>query len=234
MILGKFMTKNHNIVSKTIYFSIVMQLLTTLISFDGFRYKLKKEDKILTYILFLETLVQIIEGCFYVWVIFALSNLKIMSSRRYIDWYLTTPMMLFTTIIFMEYQKNLKNNDNKIITLHNFIKENKKQILIIFSLNFLMLSFGLMNELNYMNVFNAVIIGTIFFLINFYYIYQEYANYTDIGIKLFYFLFIVWGLYGVAACLNNTYKNTMYNCLDIIAKNFYGLFIYYYIKNLYN
>lgn len=233
MNFGKFIKKNKNIVSITIYLSIFLQFITTLISFDGFRIKLNKEDKILKDILFLETLVQVVEACFYIWVIFALSKLEIMSSRRYIDWFLTTPTMLFTTIIFMKYQQNLNEKNNKIITLKNFIKENKNSIIIIFLLNFLMLFFGLMNELNYMNLFPSVTIGTIFFIINFYYIYIKYAQFSESGKNLFYFLFIIWGLYGVAACMNNINKNTMYNCLDVIAKNFYGLFIYYYIRNLY-
>jgi len=44
---------------------------------------------------------------------------------------------------------------------------------------------------------------------------------------LFLFVFIVWSIYGVAAMMPTPYKNISYNILDIIAKNFYGLYIYY-------
>ena len=137
--------------------------------------------------------------------------------------------MLYTTIIFMEYQKYKENNINRKITLTNFNKENSKNILIIFFCNFLMLVLGLLSETSYMKTLYAVLLGTIFFILGFVIIYQNYAKYTLIGKYLFYFLFIVWGLYGVAALLNDTTKNTMYICLDIVSKNFYGLFIFYYI-----
>ena len=226
---GKFI-KNNNIVSKTVYFSLLVQIITTLVAVRGITFKLKEKDNILRDILILETLVQIVEAGFYIWVIFALSNLKIMSSRRYFDWVITTPIMLYTTIIFMEY---LKNKD-KIVKLSNFTKENKKDIFKIISANFFMLLFGFLNELNILHKYIAIPIGTLFFLYSFYIIYYKYAKFTSIGYNLFIFLFIVWGLYGVAACLNDKYKNTMYNCLDIVSKNFYGLYIYYFIVSLTN
>ena len=229
MNLGKFMSKNSNIVSKTVYFSLFVQIITTFISLNGLNYNLNENDNILKDILILENVVQVIEAIFYIWVMFSLSNLKIMSSRRYYDWAITTPIMLFTTIIFMEYQKNKKYNIEKRITLTNFIKENSKNIIIIFLANFLMLLFGLMSEIKYMSTNYAVLIGTVFFIISFTVIYQNYAKYTLIGTYLFYFLLVVWGLYAVAALLNDVNKNTMYNCLDIVSKNFYGLFLFYYI-----
>ena len=219
------MKYDNSIVSKTVYFSLFMQILTTILSINGVTIKLKEKDKILTEILILETIVQVIEAIFYIWVIFGLTNLSVMSSRRYYDWYLTTPIMLFTTIAFMEYKKYKNEN----INLKNFLVEHKNNIIIIFITNFLMLTFGLMNEMKLLTKYIAIPVGTVFFFISFYVIYENYAKYTIIGNYLFYFLFIIWGLYGVAACYNNTYKNTMYNCLDIISKNFYGLFIYYII-----
>ncbi len=229
MFLGKFMSKNSNIVSKTVYFSLFVQIITTVISLNGLNYNLNENDNILKDILILENVVQVIEAFFYIWVMVSLSNLKTMSSRRYYDWTITTPIMLFTTIIFMEYQKNKENNIEKRITLTNFIKENTKNIIIIFLANALMLFFGLMSETKYMSTNFAVLLGTIFFIISFTVIYQNYAKYTLIGTYLFYFLLVVWGLYAVAALLNDVNKNTMYNCLDIVSKNFYGLFLFYYI-----
>ena len=42
-------------------------------------------------------------------------------------------------------------------------------------------------------------------------------------------MFFVWSLYGVAALLGDKLKNISYNILDIFAKNFYGLFLYFFI-----
>ena len=67
------------------------------------------------------------------------------------------------------------------------------------------------------------------FYLSFNLIYQEYANKSILGKKLFIFLVIVWGLYGVAAMTDLKTKNIAYNILDIVSKNFYGLFIYYII-----
>ena len=48
------------------------------------------------------------------------------------------------------------------------------------------------------------------------------------------FLISIWSLYGVAAVLPTIPKNLSYNVLDIISKNFYGLFIYYKILEAVN
>ena len=40
------------------------------------------------------------------------------------------------------------------------------------------------------------------------------------GSMLFYFLFVVWGLYAVAALMKAKYKNISYNLLDIVSKDF--------------
>jgi hypothetical protein len=37
---------------------------------------------------------------FYIWIIFAIKDLKSVTPRRYIDWSITTSVMLFTTIVF--------------------------------------------------------------------------------------------------------------------------------------
>ena len=73
------------LVSKTIYISLFVQIFTTAVSTDGIFDKLYLEDLILQDILKLELLVQIIETSFYLWVIFALNNIDLMTPRRYID-----------------------------------------------------------------------------------------------------------------------------------------------------
>ena len=63
-------------------------------------------------------------------------------------------------------------------------------------------------------------------------IYREYCSKTVENKQLFNVLLSLWSLYGIAALLPVKPKNISYNMLDIIAKNFYGLFIYYKIKKL--
>ena len=52
---------------------------------------------------------------------------------------------------------------------------------------------------------------------------------SKIGSNIFYLLLVIWSLYGVAAMLNTIPKNLLYNLLDIVSKNFYGLFILFLI-----
>ena len=219
------------IVKKTIYFSLLMQIFTTVISLDGFNYNLNDQDKIIKDILILETIVQFIEAGFYLWVTFALKDLKIMTPRRYIDWFITTPTMLVSTIIFMEYVRN-KETGGETIEFWSFMKDHKQNIQKIVSYNFLMLLFGYLGEINKLDKNKSVILGFIFFILSFQLIYDEYAKYTEIGRNLFKFLVSVWSLYGFSALMNLRTKNVMYNLLDIVSKNFYGLYIYYYIRQI--
>ena len=215
------------LVGKTIYFSLFVQVITTLVSIDGLRYDLNDRDKILKDILILETIVQIVEAIFYIWVVSALKDINLMTPRRYIDWFITTPTMLLSTIIFMEYLKN-----EKTFTFKEFMNEHKVNITLIFISNALMLLLGYMGEIGKINKTKSVICGFVPFMFSFYIIYDRYAKDTELGFKLFMFLLIVWSLYGFAALLGTKNKNISYNLLDIVAKNFYGLFIYFYIRHI--
>ena len=213
------------LVGKTIYFSLFIQIVTTLLSLDGLNYDLNDKDKILKDILILETIVQVVEAIFYIWVIAALKDLKLMTPRRYIDWFITTPTMLLSTIIFMEYLKNENS-----FTFMEFMNTHKKNITVIFVSNALMLLFGYLGETHKLNKNKSVFFGFIPFFISFYTIYDNYAKHSELGNKLFKFLISIWSLYGIAALLDIKTKNICYNLLDIVSKNFYGLFIYYYIR----
>lgn len=219
-------------VKTTIYISLIVQFLTTLLSYDGMYYKLKEKDNVLGDVLKLELIVQIIEATFYIWVIFALKNMKDMTPRRYIDWVITTPTMLLSSIIYMKYKEYQEKNDPTILTFKGFLKDNKSVIKKIFILNTLMLLFGYLGETGRLDKTTSIGIGFIFFFWYFKIIYDKFAKHSGAGKKLFYFLLTIWGLYGVAATFGTVNKNISYNTLDIIAKNFYGLFIYFVIVKL--
>ena len=223
---------NEKNVEKTIYISLAVQILTTLVSFDGININLKEKDNVLKDVLKLELVVQLIEAAFYIWVIYALKNLNKMTSRRYIDWVITTPTMLLSTIIFMKYQEYKENNSEKIITFNDFLKDNKDNIIKIVVYNGLMLLFGYLGETGKISKNLSIGIGFIFFGLSFKLIYDEYGSKSLLGKKLFYFLLIVWSMYGVSATFDVVSKNISYNLLDIVSKNFYGLFIYYKIKEI--
>ena len=217
-------------VSRTVYASLGIQFVTTAISLDGLNYSLSEKDEILHDILLLEAFVQVVEAVFYIWVILALKKLKIMTPRRYLDWMITTPTMLLTTIIFMEYLRFKETR--KSFTFTEFLKDHQTNILKIFAYNWGMLLFGYLGEVGYIETKMSVLIGFVFFGLSFHLIYSEYAKHTDLGKKLFMFLIGIWSLYGVAALLKIREKNTMYNMLDVVSKNFYGLLIYAYIRGV--
>ncbi len=218
-------------VKNTMQFSLLVQIVTGIVSLHGLFITLPEKDRILTDVLGLETLVQFVEMIFYIWISYAMLNVNVMASRRYLDWVITTPTMLLSTIIFMKYQEEKEKNGNKV-EFWTFLKENKKDILLMVSYNFGMLIFGLLGELNIISKYISTPIGFLFFYKTFDLIYNNYAKTTKLGKKLFTFMVSVWSLYGVSAVMPSNIKNISYNLLDIVAKNFYGLYLYYKILQI--
>jgi hypothetical protein len=126
----------------------------------------------------------------------------------------------------------LENNVEEKLEFWDFVKTHKENIIIIFVCNFFMLLFGYLGEIGAMDMSLSLLIGFIFFGMTFYTIYKNYAIYSKDAMKLFYFIFTVWGLYGIAALMSPHIKNNMFNILDIFAKNFFGVYLYYRIKNV--
>jgi bacteriorhodopsin len=214
--------------------SIIVQLLTGIIGVNGIFVDISEKNKILQSILTLEMLVQFIELFFYIFILQSMvaTSLPQMAAVRYIDWVVTTPTMLLTTIMFFKYEEHLENNINETIEFWDFIKTHKDNILRIFLFNFLMLLFGYLGEIELIDINLSLIVGFLFFGMTFYIIYKDYAKKSKNALNLFYYIFGIWGLYGIAPLMSTETKNNMFNILDIFAKNFFGLYVYYRIKNL--
>ena len=214
--------------------SIIVQIITGLVSMGGIFIKLPKKHIVLNEILLVETLVQFVELFFYIYFLKSMANTNVenMGSIRYFDWAITTPTMLLTTIVYFKYQEYIEKNIDKTLTFWDFVKENKQNIIIIFVCNFLMLLFGYLGEKNIIDMTTSLLYGFIFFGITFNTIYKNYAINSKESKKIFNFILIIWGMYGIAALLNPIDKNNMFNGLDIFAKNFFGLYIFYKAKNI--
>jgi len=130
---------------------------------------------------------------------------------RYIDWLLTTPLLLLSLILFLNYL----NND----------KFEVKKYLIIITLNFSMLFAGYIGEMNYINKYISLIIGFIFYFILILYIWYNYIKKELLEKYVFFIFSIIWALYGFSFLLNIKKKNIFYNSLDTISKGFFALFI---------
>ena len=209
--------------------SIIVQIITGLVSFNGIFLELPDKHKILNEILALETFVQLIELFFYIYFLRALAVKYVykMASIRYFDWAITTPTMLLTTIIYFKYEEYMEKNEEKVLTFSDFLQENMQNIITIIVCNFLMLVFGYLGEVGLIDMTSSIVLGFAFFAYSFYVIYKNYAVNSQRSLKLFYFVLSVWSLYGVAAIFSHHHKNNTFNILDIFAKNFFGLYLYY-------
>jgi len=214
--------------------NIIIQLLTGVIGINGLFIDLPEKDSILNNILTLEMIVQSFELFFYIKFLQSMTITEIpqMGSIRYIDWMITTPIMLLTTIIFYKYEEHLENNIEEKIEFWDFLKKHRSNIITIISCNFLMLFYGYLAEIGAIDRNLSIMIGFLFFAITFYIIYKNYAEKSKNAKMLFYYTFTVWGLYGIAAITSPETKNNIFNVLDIFAKNFFGLYLYYRIKNI--
>lgn len=225
-------------VEYTTYFSIIVQIITCIAGIHGLFINLSEKHKILHDIIIIETVVQFIEIFFYIFFLRTMikSSIGNMATVRYYDWFLTTPTMIFSTIAFFKYKQSLLESDDdntkqKPLTLKQFIYDNYKNIIILFILNFFMLFFGYLGETNVINNSIAIFVGFIFFAILFYIIYKDYVIQSQ-QFTLFYVMTVVWAIYGIVAIFEPVTKNNVLNILDLIAKNFFGIYIYYVIQSL--
>jgi len=142
------------------------------------------------------------------------------TKTRYIDWSITTPLMLLTLCIV------LSNNTNTLIHLPT--------ILSIIGLNYTMLGLGFLGEINILSPLTATVGGFIPFLLMFYIIYQSFVmpKYSFINSVLFFVYFIVWACYGLVYNMESSTKNIIINILDCIAKCLIGNGLYIYYSNL--
>lgn len=215
-----------DIVLKSTYFSVIIQAITGLIGASGLLIPLAAEHQILKSVLLKETIVQLIEFCVYL-IIISRYQLETMAATRYLDWFFTTPVMLFTTIIYFKYcELQEKKEDTSKMSVKNFINENSKNIILILVSNLGMLVAGYLGELEILDRYTACFIGFLFFVLTFTIIYREYARYSKIGKLLYSFLVTIWALYSVAYLLRADFKNITINGLDIVAKNFFGVFLF--------
>jgi bacteriorhodopsin len=217
------------VVQKTIIISLIVQFISTVVTWEGFYENLKRSDLVLQEILLAENIVQVIEFSFYVWISYTSHKPVDITPRRYIDWVITTPTMLLSTMVFMKY--NTSKRKGEIISYKTFLSTNGRKIVKIMINNFFMLLCGFLAEIGVIDLQLGVLIGFIFFYMTFSNLYEFVENNTE-NENLFRFLVSVWGLYGFAALLDVHTKNVSYNMLDLVAKNFYGLFIFYKIKEI--
>ncbi len=209
--------------------SILVQIVTGIIEIFSLFIKVPTAFNIIRQLLILEVLVQVIEGSFYVWLLYNFNNVLNVTPKRYLDWVITTPTMLVTLIVYLIYLNNRNNIETVHLDFFQVFNENFKNIITILILNWLMLLFGYLGEVNIIPTITGVILGFIPFLIYYYLIFINYVSFDNSGWQLFLYFFFFWSLYGIVAALPYYIKNMFYNILDLFSKNFFGIFLTYII-----
>ena len=172
----------------------------------------------------LETCISIIAGYYYSIFITKTSNPNVevdwseITKLRYIDWSITTPLMLIVLCIF------LAKNSNKIITFRNMSA--------ILALNFAMLGIGYYGVVNPEIKLFTLFGGFIAFFVMFYLIYTSYMGSSKPNKILLGIYFVIWTLYGVVYMWTEEYKNIAMNILDLIAKSFVGIGLWIYFTKI--
>ena len=207
--------------------SIITQFITGIIEFFFLFIKVPSKFLFLQQMLLLEVIVQFIEGFFYVYWFYNFNNISNITPNRYFDWVITTPTMLITLIFYLVFLKYEDDNLSHELDFFDLFNQEFYTIVIVLVLNWLMLLFGYLGEINFIPVFLGVFLGFIPFLIYYYIIYKKYAILSDDGLNIFLYFFIIWSLYGIVAVLPYKIKNMFYNILDLFSKNFFGIFLSY-------
>jgi bacteriorhodopsin len=220
-----------NLIYKSGVWSIVIQIITFFIGLYALLIKTPFSLTVIKQLLWLETVSQIIEFVFYVWMVKNFSQIKNITIYRYYDWILSTPLMLYVYMMYLDFMKNKEKTNGIQKNLSDLTKDNLTTIFIVLLLNALMLMFGYLAEIKKMSFNLAAILGFIPFFIMFYIIYVNYAQYTRLGANTFWYFSGIWGLYGIASVMSYKVKNISYNILDLFAKNFFGLYLAYLLFN---
>ena len=202
---------------ETFHLTYVVLLTTGTITFIE---ALRTADPMVRHILNLETCISIIAAYFYS--VF-LEKIKgpytwpEITKIRYLDWSITTPIMLLALCLAMTY------NVGKHLHL--------SLILTVVCLNYLMLGVGYLGETQRLPRIEASVIGFIPFFIMFWLIYglidKSVANKI-----LFWLYFVVWSMYGLVYLLDEETKQILTNVLDLIAKCFIGLGLWAYYTQI--
>jgi bacteriorhodopsin len=183
---------------------------------------LRNKNIMVQHIMNLETCISVVAGYFYSVFQEKLKKMKEIDWKeitrlRYVDWAITTPIMLLVLSLVLSFNTNTK------IKLHWFV------LTVLF--NYLMLYVGYLGETG-MEKRTASILGFLFFFLTYGLVFMNYlTKYNRDNWIIFSMYVLVWSIYGVAYHFEEERKNIIYNYLDLIAKCFVGIGLWiYYVK----
>ena len=217
----KTQQKNDKLVKFTFYITYAFLMTTATITFIE---AMRTNDPKIRHILNLETCISVVAAFFYSVFMKKINdtkpdeeiNYKDININRYVDWSITTPIMLLVLLLAFCY------NNGKSVSLLSF--------LIVLILNYGMLGFGFLGESGKMNKLTANLVGFVFFIGLYGYIYMSHIHGFNIfdNNMLYYAFLILWSIYGIVYFMNEKIKNISYNILDLWSKCFVGIFFWAY------
>lgn len=225
-------------VKNTYYFSLVFQTLSLLLFIITYNIPIVPEQRLLNDAYSLEFLVSIIEFFGYIILGYYINTKTNITTIRYADWFITTNVLLVSFSLFLLYNKIKQSTDHTqretLDQLSNknvisVIKENSGTYVKMLSANTAMLIFGFLGELKILKKIPALVLGMFFFILSFYYLLSNFAGYVPINMIVSSVFISIWLCYAVAFMCDFTTKNIMYNLLDLVSKNLFGIFLFFYM-----
>lgn len=204
-------------VKTSFFISYMVLFASTLITFiEAMRTKSVRARHILN----LETTVSVVAG--YVYFLFLQmlqkkeTKLNDITKYRYLDWFITTPMLLLALMLFF----NFNSKRDLRITLY----------LWIVLLNAMMLASGYLGETQRIPEHYAGVLGFVFYIAMLYVMWFGIVRDSNVPHhrNVFIVFGTIWSFYGIAYYLDETKKNIMYNTLDVVSKSIFGLFMWLY------
>ena len=180
----------NDLLYKSTYITYVSQILTTLLDVYALSKNYTGDNKVIQGLIQIEFGVQFIEMVFYSWLIFNFANASKITEKRYYDWVITTPSMLFVFITYLDFIRNGEkvpiNSTNTIDYLQYYLQKHGQGLYFICVMNILMLLLGYLGELKMVGKIDALVCGFVPFLLYFYYIYA----YVFLFFYFFFFYFL--------------------------------------------
>jgi bacteriorhodopsin len=99
--------------------SVAVQVISAVIQFFPMFMSVPPAYMILKQLLFLENIVQVVQGSFYAWLFFNIQSVTNITSKRYVDWVITTPIMLISLICYMIFLIDHRITFRMNLLLHN-------------------------------------------------------------------------------------------------------------------
>jgi hypothetical protein len=220
------MSEIHTPVKFSFTITYILLLTTATITFIE---AIRTKNPVVRHVLNLETCISIVAGYFYSIFTSKIDTYEKTNSKinwnelvetRYIDWSITTPLMLLVLCVVL-------SSEIKVI-VHLPI------LLVIILLNYAMLYAGYLGETEAIPRNVANLVGFFPFITMFGIIYWKYVipKYNWANRTLFYSYFFIWSLYGIVYLFEDETKNIMMNILDLFAKCLIGLGLWVYYVHI--